>query len=154
MLSLALRLLAITSGLFGIIFCAQTSASIFTNPKSNAKSPNQLVDMDDTIMIHQHPYSPSKIRPILRVDTSFTCPGATQDPIVEVFPLPAPSRRPSAVAAALLDSISKQVTHFMADIVGTLDEISSKSSRRATRMQRRFTAPRNRWAAAQVECVV
>ncbi|KAK5046565.1 hypothetical protein LTR84_007326 [Exophiala bonariae] len=166
MLSLTLRLIAITSGLFGIIFCAQISASIFTNLKSH-KDP----DLDQTTMTyiqpHPHQYpspeshsiSHSPTRPALRIDTSFIIPGTTtQQPIVEIFPYAPPTRRPSASAsaAAFMDTLSKQVARFMVGVLGAVDDISSESSRRAARMQRRFMVPRNRWAATHthVECSV
>lgn len=130
MLSLALRLIAITLGLFGIIACAQISAAVFENSIQNPV-------IIDTEKMSAKIDSPSSVRPTLRIDTSVA---ETNNVILEVFP-----QRPQAFS---LNAFSSKVLQLMNNVLSTVD----LSSRRARRIQRRAALTQQRWA--HVECSV
>lgn len=140
MLSLALRVVAITSGLFGIIACAQISAAVFAN------SIEHSIDTEKKMSANTNSRRPSSsMRPTLKIDTSVAGMWTNNHVIVEVFP----RRRPSS---SFTNAFSNHVVQFMTGFLNTLDDIGS--SRRATRLQRRLTTSQNRWTRTHVECPV
>jgi hypothetical protein len=132
MLSLALRLIAITLSLFGIIACAQISAAVFENSIRNP-------ELIDTEKMSAKVESPSSVRPTLRIDTSVA--DTNNHVILEVFP-----QRPRAFS---LNAFSSKVVQLMTSVLSTVD----LGSRRARRIQQGRVAPaQQRWA--HIECSV
>lgn len=125
MLSLALRLLAISSALSGIVFCAQISSAVLR------KSAKQII-MDQERLIQS---TGKALRPQLTLDTSFT--SERSQVIVEVTPR-ADYTLSEFLTAALQLSIK---------IMNAFD----LRSERAYRLHKKLGRSKYQWAASTVQ---
>ena len=126
MISLALRLLAITSALYGVVFCAQVSSTTFL------RSTRKNIIMDQENMLHTNP---KPHRPQLTIDTSMDSDDAPV--IIEITP-------------RATYTITEFFTAALQLSIALLSAFDLRSER-ALRFQKRLARSQYQWAASSTQ---
>lgn len=126
MISLALRLLAITSAIYGIVFCAQVSSTTFL------RSTRKIIIMDQESMVQTNT---KPLRPQLTIDTSMDSEDVQV--IIEVTPR----------ATYTLSEVFTAALQLSIALLSALD----LRSERAFRYQKKLARSQYQWAASATQ---